>query len=251
MFQNCYEVTSMKPHVAVDQENVTINGSGLPRILPFAVFMGFIAITEALNWLSAHNYVVVTSQQMLLLYPVKAAATAAILIYYRKSYSEINWRDLSHPRQMIMSMATGTLVFILWVNMDWPWATLGTPTGYDPTGLSDNFTRLAIIASRVIGASIIVPIMEELFWRSWLLRYLINQNINNVPLGTFTWVSFIVGSIMFGLEHNLWLAGIMAGVFYSLVLYRTKSLALCILAHGCTNALLGGYVLLSGRWEFW
>jgi CAAX prenyl protease-like protein len=213
--------------------------------------MGFIAIAEALNWLNAHHYVVVTCQQLLLLYPIKTAATASVLIYYRKSYSEINWRDVTSPRQLGMSMATGILVFILWVNMDWHWATISTSTGYDPTGLSDNFTRLFLISSRIIGASILVPIMEELFWRSWLLRYLVDQDIKKVPIGTFTWVSFIIGSIMFGLEHNLWLAGIMAGTAYSLLLYRTKSIASCIAAHAVTNGLLAGYVLWSGKWAFW
>jgi len=241
----------MYKQTAENQENSDAIASGLPRILPFAIFMGFIAITEALSWLTTHNYYVVSSQQFLLLYPFKAAATAGVLFYFRKSYTEINWRDLVRPRQFGMSIATGILVFVLWINMDWPWATIGTLRGYDPTELSNNFTRIFLICSRIIGASIIVPIMEELFWRSWLLRYLIDQNINSVPIGNFTWVSFIIGSIMFGLEHNLWLAGIMAGIAYSLLLYRSKSITSCILAHAVTNGLLAGYVLWSGKWAFW
>ncbi|MGA7827253.1 MAG: CPBP family glutamic-type intramembrane protease [Geobacteraceae bacterium] len=56
---------------------------------------------------------------------------------------------------------------------------------------------------------------------------------------------------MFGLEHNLFLAGIMAGIAYNLLLYRTKSLSACILAHGLTNLALGIYVLQTGKWYFW
>jgi CAAX prenyl protease-like protein len=93
--------------------------------------------------------------------------------------------------------------------------------------------------------------MEELFWRSWLLRYIISQDFKSVEIGRFTLPSFLIGTVMFGLEHNLWLAGIMAGALYSLLLYRTKSLAQCIVAHAVTNLLLGIYVLQTGKWYFW
>jgi CAAX prenyl protease-like protein len=43
----------------------------------------------------------------------------------------------------------------------------------------------------------------------------------------------------------------MAGVAYALVLYQTKSIAQCILAHAVTNFLLGIYVVQTGKWYFW
>ncbi len=223
----------------------------LPRIMPFAIFMGFIALEEALRWLTSKQLFVVSDLQLLYLYPIKILATIGCMLYFWKSYQEINWRDLARFRTLALSIATGIIVFILWINMDWPWATLGTPKGYNPTLLSDNFTRTFLLTSRIIGASLVVPVMEELFWRSWLLRYLIEPDISRVPLGSFTWISFSIGTVMFGLEHNLWLAGIMAGAAYSVLLYRSKSLATCILAHGITNAALAGYVLWSGEWGFW
>lgn len=223
----------------------------LPHIVPFAVFMSFIALEEALRWLTSKQFFVVSDLQLLYLYPVKLLVTIGFLIYYWKSYQEINWRDLTRLNTLALSVATGIVVFILWVNMDWPWATIGTLKGYNPTLLSENFTRLLLLSSRIIGASLVVPVMEELFWRSWLLRYLIDPDINRVPIGSFTWISFSIGTVMFGLEHNLWLAGIMAGAAYSVLLYRSKSLTACILAHGITNGILAGYVLWSGHWGFW
>jgi CAAX prenyl protease-like protein len=93
--------------------------------------------------------------------------------------------------------------------------------------------------------------MEELFWRSFLLRYLIASPFTAVRLGTFTPLSFGATVILFGLEHHLWLAGMVAGVAYTLVLYTTHCLWPCILAHAITNLLLGIHVLLTGEWQWW
>jgi CAAX prenyl protease-like protein len=135
--------------------------------------------------------------------------------------------------------------------MDWPWATAGKSIGYDPSSVLDHPTRSLLIGFRIFGASMVVPVMEELFWRSWLLRYLIDQDVSKVPIGKFTWPSFIICTALFGIEHNLWLAGIMAGTAYSILLYRTKSIAHCMLSHGITNFALGIYVITTGRWDFW
>ena len=110
---------------------------------------------------------------------------------------------------------------------------------------------MAWISIRLFGAVVIVPIMEELFWRSFLLRYLINTEFKQVTLGTFNWFSLVWTVLLFGQEHQRWLAGIGAGILYTLLLYRTKSLSACILAHAITNLALGIYVLLTGHWEYW
>ena len=104
---------------------------------------------------------------------------------------------------------------------------------------------------RIFGASVVVPIMEELFWRSFLIRWIVNTRFESVPLGTFTVGSFLITVVLFGLEHNLWLAGMMAGAAYNLLLYRTGRIWPCILAHGLTNFLLGVHVLVTQEWQWW
>jgi CAAX prenyl protease-like protein len=93
--------------------------------------------------------------------------------------------------------------------------------------------------------------MEELFWRSFLIRYVISPDFSRVPIGMFTWSSFLITAVLFGLEHNLFVAGILAGIAYNLLLYYTRSLSACILAHAITNFILGVYVLQTGKWHFW
>ena len=143
------------------------------------------------------------------------------------------------------------LVFVLWVNMDWDFATMGDLRGFDPFLNANASGRNLLIFSRLFGAALVVPVMEELFWRSFLLRYIVHTNFISVRIGTYTLSSLLIGSVLFGLEHNLVLAGIMAGIAYSLLLYWTKSIYQCILAHGVTNLALGIYVLQTGYWQFW
>lgn len=187
----------------------------------------------------------------LYLYPVKIIAVGGLLILFRGSYTELTWTDLRCFSKTAISILTGIAVFVLWINLTWPWATIGTLNGFDPSLVSENFTRYLLIISRILGASIVVPIMEEIFWRSWLLRYLVSADFQSVELGRFSFSSFAIGSVLFGMEHNLWFAGIVAGASYSLLLYYSKSLAQCVLAHAVTNFILGLYVIQSSRWEFW
>lgn len=127
---------------------------------------------------------------------------------------------------------------------------MGGSEAYDPTVLPPA-GFWAFIAVRLFGASVVVAIFEELFWRSFILRYIINPDFTKVPIGAFTWPSFLISAALFGTEHHLWLAGIMAGLFYNLLLYRTKHLFYPVLAHGITNFCLGIYVMTTGNWQFW
>ena len=95
------------------------------------------------------------------------------------------------------------------------------------------------------------PVMEELFWRSFLIRYVMSSDFRSIRLGAFSVGSFVVTVVLFGLEHQLWLAGMMAGAAYNVVLYRTGRIWPCILAHAVTNLILGGHVLMTGEWIWW
>jgi CAAX prenyl protease-like protein len=140
---------------------------------------------------------------------------------------------------------------IVWVNLDQSFATLGEPEGFNISVFENNILKASMIFFRMAGAVIVVPVMEEIFWRSFLLRFIIKNEFTSIPIGCFTWMSFLITIVLFGLEHNYYIAGIMAGIAYNLLLYRTKSIAQCILSHAVTNCALGIYVLSTGHWNFW
>jgi CAAX prenyl protease-like protein len=122
--------------------------------------------------------------------------------------------------------------------------------GYNPFS-SQPVGAFGLAVVRLFGAAIVVPVMEELFWRSFLMRYLISAHFETVPLGALTPFSFGLMAVLFGVEHDLWLAGIMAGAAYGLLLARTRNLWACVIAHAVTNLALGVYVLVTHEWYWW
>lgn len=221
------------------------------RYLPFAFFMAFIGIDEVLRHLAEQGLFTLSATTLYYSYPIKTLAVAALLFHYRKQYTELSLKDLANYRSTIASCLLGLLVFILWINMDWSFSRTGSPQGFNPTLFPNLGLQLGMTAFRIAGAVLLVPLMEELFWRSFLIRYIIDNDFEKQPLGSFTWASFMITVILFGLEHHFILAGITAGVLYSLLLYRTRSIAQCILSHAVTNLALAIYVLYTDKWYFW
>lgn len=222
-----------------------------PRVLPFALYMAFILIHDLLRQVLPEGSAL-SEHLITLTYPLRTVVVIAALWWFRKAYDELRWEKGDGPvlRPLLEALAVGVLVFVLWIQMDWKWATMGGGEAYDPTVLPPA-GFWAFIAVRLFGASVVVAIFEELFWRSFILRYIINSDFTKVPIGAFTWPSFLISAALFGTEHHLWLAGIMAGLFYNLLLYRTKHLFYPVLAHGITNFCLGIYVMTTGNWQFW
>lgn len=222
----------------------------LARVVPFALYLAFIGLEQGLGWLRDQGWLDFSDAQLNLLYPVKIIAVVAVLLWYRRDYDELRWRDLARPATLLLSLLVGLVVFALWINLDIALGSL-TPRGFDPGQFDDPRMRLVLTASRLVGAALVVPVMEELFWRSFLIRYIVNSDFTKVPVGLFSWGSFTITVVLFGLEHHYLIAGMMAGIAYNLLLYRSRSLAHCVLAHGVTNLVLGWYVLQTGAWHFW
>lgn len=232
-------VDSVKKHSA----------SAPARYLPFAVFMAFIGIEELLRAAAEKGYLPLSSESLLYLYPIKILVVVGILYSFRKEYNELVWRDLLNLKFSIAALLSGIAVFLLWINLDWAQPSIAGH-GYNPLLLPLS-AQPYMIALRIFGAVIVVPIMEELFWRSFLLRYITDTNFHKVQLGRFTWPSFLITVVLFGFEHHLILAGMVAGIIYNMVIYRTKSLAQCVFAHAVTNAALAIFVLVYQRWDLW
>jgi hypothetical protein len=219
----------------------------LARVIPFGLYMAFVAVLEIPVLLGGES---LSRSFILGLYPVKIVLVCAALVAFRKSYTDLDWASLRKAAPTALSVCAGVAVFILWINLDLPWAVQGKLTSYDPTEAASDWSY-ALIFARVAGAVVVVPIMEELFWRSFLVRYLIDRDFMAVRAGAFTLFTFVTTAALFGLEHQLYIAGILAGLAYNAIYLRTGSLAQCVLSHAVTNALLAAYVLTTGNWRFW
>jgi CAAX prenyl protease-like protein len=105
---------------------------------------------------------------------------------------------------------------------------------------------------RTLRAMVIVPIVEELFWRAWLMRWVISPDFLRIPLGTYTSGSFWLVAVLFAAEHGpYWDVGLLAGILFNAWMIRTRSLGDLILAHAVANGALSVYVIAAGKWEFW
>ena len=109
-----------------------------------------------------------------------------------------------------------------------------------------------MLVLRTARAALLVPVLEELFWRGWLPRWLQDTNFSKIPLGQYTPFAFWSTAVLFGLEHgSYWEVGLLCGIIYNWWMKRTRSLGDLILVHAVTNLALSIYVIVSGRWTFW
>jgi hypothetical protein len=206
----------------------------LPYVLPFALFALITYASGGLGFPPA------------LAYAAKTVLVAAVLVRFWREFREeivVSFRAVD--------ILAGIVVFVLWVGLEGTYPLLGNPSGFDPYDAASGQAVYAAIAVRLAGAALVVPVMEELFWRSFAMRFLIDSNFKALPLGRFSWFAFLIVSVAFGLEHHRWLPGIIAGLVYGALLLRSRNLFSPILAHGVTNLLLGVYVLATQSWELW
>ncbi len=219
-----------------------LNRAAWIRILPFAAYMLFLVVADVLERLG------MAPGPLRWLYPVKIGVVVLLLALFWRQYHELKPLRLRLPAALT-AVVTGIVVLVLWVSLNAGWMTIGAAPGFDPrdAGRID----WVLVAIRIAGAALVVPVMEELFWRSFLMRWIVHPDFEAVETSQLGLKSFVITVLLFGFEHNLWLAGIVAGAAYSLLYMRHRNLWSPILAHAVTNGLLGGWVLITGNWSYW
>jgi CAAX prenyl protease-like protein len=186
-----------------------------------------------------------------LAYTAKVVIVGLLAWWYRST-----WRDLKpFPSAGSLALATlcGLVVTGIWVGLDGLYPSLpfsSQRVGFDPTSLATG-PRWGFIVVRMMGLAILVPVIEELFWRSFLIRWLIDQDFQRVPIGRVTPLAALVTSVLFAVAHPEWLPALLTGFLWAWLLWQTKSLAACVLSHVVANLALGIYVIASGHWKFW
>ena len=191
------------------------------------------------------------------LYPIayvaKVVIVAAALIVLWRHYTKISWR------YWWLGAIVGAIGIVQWVGMQlWLQHQFDffDPSGepFDPMkALTSPAMLYGFIAVRIIGAVLVVPVMEELFWRDFLWRQILAPNdFKLAEVGERNWVPFVFVSVAFAFVHgNWWLTSIVWALMVGALLIYTKSLGACIVAHAVTNLLLAVYVLRYRDWAFW
>lgn len=220
------------------------------RVAPFAAYMAFVLVVEAASMLGISSTTLATYGDFAGgLYPVKALCVGLVLAVCLPRCTELRFTK-TDMHGLPFAIVVGVAVFAAWLALDVPWARMGDPAPFAHEAWGDA-GRPALLTIRFIGATLLVPLAEELFWRSFLLRHLQGGDFRTVPLARFHAASFIAVTILFGLEHHLIVAGMVAGAAYNLVALRTGSVMCCVVAHAVTNGLLGLWVVATDAWTLW
>jgi exosortase E/protease (VPEID-CTERM system) len=178
-------------------------------------------------------------------YPVRFFAAAGALWFFRKAYQGLSWRCSWE------AVAAGVGVFVLWMALEPATDPAANEAfGASLRGMGAGWASFWLFF-RVVGSVVTVPIAEELAFRGYLSRRLIAAEFQDVPMGKFTWFSFVLSSVIFGILHDRWFAGTLAGLAFALVLYRHKRLSDPVWAHAITNGLIAAYVLFTSTWTMW
>lgn len=215
------------------------------HVLPMGVFLAFLALTSMIKappgpwWRATPEFWI---------YPVQTIVCAVLLLAFRHRYNFGSVRAIA----VVVGVAAAT--FVLWIAPQ-QWLHFAPRLdGFNPDRLAANpAVYWMTIAFRFLRLVVVVPIVEEIFWRGFLLRYLIKEKFTDVPVGAFTWMSFTVVTVAFALSHAVpdWPAAVVTGALYNFVAYRSRSLTACILTHAITNLLLGLWIMTTKQWGFW
>jgi len=221
--------------------------SALVRSLPFFIFLGMLALRSLLEARPLALPLLSNTQH---LYLFQAALPLLALIVWRRDYQEL-WSIPTDPLRLLIAVAAGTLVFAIWILPGPAWMHLEASATHFVPVASDGAIQWEWVFVRSFGAVMVVPIIEELFWRSFLLRWVDRRQFQSLSPAAVSWTALLVSSGTFALGHELWLAALIAGLAYALLYRALQNLWYPVLAHATTNLALAIWVVRQGAWQFW
>ena len=227
----------------------------IPRVAPFALFL-IIGSAQG-NYFPGSEY---------WLYAAKTVMSAALLYYWRGLITEMRWSF------SVSGVVAGIAIAALWIGLDGVIPSLDTiwyaarklATGqaappatedviWDPVRFFAGQPALGwgFVAVRVFGRSLVVPAMEEVFYRSFFYRYIANPKFLEMPIGVWHSVAFLVTCAAFSFSHpGQWLAALICAATYQWLVIRHKRLGDAMLAHGVTNLIISVWAISTGQWKF-
>ncbi len=233
----------VSPHTrsSTDGASAGPEGRTISWVGPFAVFALWLAIDKSIPLANPAREIV---RDLVLV--------AAVVGFSRRVLP-------TRAPRWFASIGLGLAVFLLWIAPDalfssWRehWLFQNSVTGRVTTSIPAGELTPLMLTLRTMRAALIVPVVEELFWRGWLPRWLQDTRFQRVPLGQYTTFAFWTTAGLFALEHGpFWEVGLLCGLIYNWWMRRTRSLGDLMIAHAVTNLALSLYVMSTGRWSFW
>ena len=223
----------------------SLSRDALIRIAPFSLFMVLLALRGAAPADGAWGF------DPRWFYALTVFTVGGLLAWCWREFGELARQTGPDAREAALAVAVGLVVFVLWIQLDAKWMTLGEPSAVFMPLTATGALDVPLVAVRCVGAALVVPVMEELFWRSFLMRWIAAPVFQGVDPRRVGVKAVVLSTFVFMLAHTLWLAAIVAGLAYALLYVRTGKLWVPVIAHAVTNGALGVWVVATGQWQFW
>jgi CAAX prenyl protease-like protein len=197
-------------------------------------------------------------------YAIQAVVVTALLCHLKpwRYYPSVQIRNLP------LALGVGMGVCVLWILPESPWMfnfpylhdlylrfgvrPLGVIAGTEVTSpYAPEQCGWGLSLTKLAGSALVIATAEEFFWRGFLYRWFVSREFLQVDPRTLQKSMYVLTALLFGMEHDRWLAGTLAGLAYGWLYARTSDIWAAIFAHVVTNYLLGLYVLATASYFFW
>jgi len=239
------------------------------HVVPFVVFMVFMILLQLVGGFIQWKHPDAPwwrQDPAQFVYPVQTLAAAAALFYYRRCYT-FNWS----VKWALVGIAFGAVGIGLWLlptTLYEVWGLTEDPDGwmkrlgvaarkegFDPGIFQSPLAYWAALVMRFIRAAVIVALVEEIFWRGFLMRFINDWDGDywKQPFGKASWISYLVVTGLFIAAHgSLDYAGALVyGTLTYLLCIWSKNLGACVIMHGTANFLMGLYIMNTGKYGLW
>src|SRR5205814_8430544 len=140
----------------------------LARVLPMVWFLALLALCQ---FLTARGQIVFRRHAEFWIYPAQTILCGALLLWFRRCY------QFHRLKKVAFTLFVAVAVFGIWIAPQYFVNFAPRPVGFDATLLESNSaTYWSTILFRLLRLVVVVPLVEEVFWRSFLLRFVIDEH---------------------------------------------------------------------------
>ncbi len=217
----------------------------LARAIPFLLFIAFLMANSVLAPLAASIGI-----SLSWLAVIRGVIVALVLAWFWRSYTELRNTEAVSATHWLVSIGAGIAVFVIWIE----WGQSGpitTDSGRFVPLLPDGNLDWPKALLRLTGLALVVPVMEELFWRSLILRWIDQHDFLSLSPRRVGLGAFVITTALFAVEHDSWVAGAIAGITYNALYMWSRNLWIPIASHAVTNGALGIWILATHNWHYW
>ena len=230
---------------------ISASSSGKAYLGPFFAFVGLLLLGELIAHFAEGYAAWAVAEPKYWVFPLQTVLCGALLLWWWRRY-DFAWAQ-GQGRAAGIGVLVGVLAWVVWIApQEWFGAERRTG-GFDLWFFGGGAAFQWNAAFRFLRLVVVVPLLEEIFWRGFLLRHLIHDPFDEIPMGARSWRAFWMVAGLFAVAHwgpDFWPA-LITGALYNAVAWTTRSLGACVLAHATTNLLLGIYLFRTQQWGFW